>query len=476
MKPGRENLSARIAELVGQGESLIHDGETDRALDTLLEALFLDPENARILNDLGVALFLGGRSEEAAALFRAALDVEPDNQAAVENLCNLSLPVFDDDSADEVFLSHPPEADPQAPVQLELFDSPRAGAVELESGPAGGSRRDPSRGESTSDPSLPSAGRRARGEDRATPFAPDPKDPGESHGDEPQRRTVLRARDERRAARYERLADRIGEGTRVGVIADAGDVERRSLEAIVGRVRWFSRRDCHRRHAGSTAAPAGRVDLLLAPDPPSGPRELDRIARFADRCLAPGGMLEFSVPTGEIGLSAEEADRVLAEAGFVVRKSSRAWSCSRSVDAGTDRSSAGPRRSAGGAGPVLFLRSESLPGGSPVDARVESIVRGLGRRCGFETIRRCGLAEIRETLAASGARAVVAPVGGAPGLTSWLLESVDLGLAVLVPEWRADGRLRIERIDRLAAGTPAPAASVMQLPYPAPPSEDNAPR
>ena len=86
MKPGSENLSAEIVRLVRQGEQMIEDGESTDALDLLYRALFLDPRNARIINDIGVALLLVGRTDEAEEVFRDAVEVAPQNQAAVENL------------------------------------------------------------------------------------------------------------------------------------------------------------------------------------------------------------------------------------------------------------------------------------------------------------------------------------------------------------------------------------------------------
>ena len=61
---------------------LLELNRVDEAKRSLEKALSREPENVKIITNLGVVAFRQGRSEEAAGFFRTALEIEPEDRAA----------------------------------------------------------------------------------------------------------------------------------------------------------------------------------------------------------------------------------------------------------------------------------------------------------------------------------------------------------------------------------------------------------
>jgi Flp pilus assembly protein TadD len=72
-----------------QGEELFGAGHATQALDSLVSALSLDPEDPITHNDLGVVLHDLGQPEKARESFERALELAPGLTEALENRKNL---------------------------------------------------------------------------------------------------------------------------------------------------------------------------------------------------------------------------------------------------------------------------------------------------------------------------------------------------------------------------------------------------
>lgn len=106
----------------GLGLCLARMGRLDEGVASLREAAALAPNNARILNNLGHALKLSGDREEAMALFKASLKLDPDYAQARYNLAqleqpDLSLAVSDKVSAPVAMA----DAKPASPTDVPVF-------------------------------------------------------------------------------------------------------------------------------------------------------------------------------------------------------------------------------------------------------------------------------------------------------------------------------------------------------------------
>jgi len=73
----------------GEGEALFHQGEIQKALSRFQEALERDPRNAAAHNNLGVALWTLQQASQALEHFCTALELDPDNADALANLVEL---------------------------------------------------------------------------------------------------------------------------------------------------------------------------------------------------------------------------------------------------------------------------------------------------------------------------------------------------------------------------------------------------
>ena len=63
-----------------------HEDLHDEAISASEAALSLDPENQKYINDLGWSLFQAGRLDEARKVLRRAVDLDPSDELARENL------------------------------------------------------------------------------------------------------------------------------------------------------------------------------------------------------------------------------------------------------------------------------------------------------------------------------------------------------------------------------------------------------
>jgi Flp pilus assembly protein TadD len=63
-------------------------GELDQSRDWLVEALSEEPENTKIIANLGMVSLRKGKKEEAAGFFRTVLEIDPKDQIAKEMLKN----------------------------------------------------------------------------------------------------------------------------------------------------------------------------------------------------------------------------------------------------------------------------------------------------------------------------------------------------------------------------------------------------
>jgi Flp pilus assembly protein TadD len=88
LAPGIKEFNdlVRAHQLRDQGGRLFQTGYTSQALETLVEALRLDPENPMLHNDIGVVLHAMGERDRAKASFQRALTLAPTLEDARVNL------------------------------------------------------------------------------------------------------------------------------------------------------------------------------------------------------------------------------------------------------------------------------------------------------------------------------------------------------------------------------------------------------
>jgi Flp pilus assembly protein TadD len=76
---------------VNLGSTLIHQGQTDRAIGQCQQAINLKPDDAEAHNNLGIALFTEGRTDEAISEYQESLRLKPENAEAHNNFGNALL-------------------------------------------------------------------------------------------------------------------------------------------------------------------------------------------------------------------------------------------------------------------------------------------------------------------------------------------------------------------------------------------------
>ncbi len=78
--------SFRAARLYQSGTAALDRGDSARAIAELEHAAELVPEASEVQNHLGLAYQAAGRDDDAQRAFRRAVELDCDNEAAVENL------------------------------------------------------------------------------------------------------------------------------------------------------------------------------------------------------------------------------------------------------------------------------------------------------------------------------------------------------------------------------------------------------
>ncbi|MCF8052981.1 MAG: tetratricopeptide repeat protein [Desulfobacterales bacterium] len=81
-----ERFSERAALYQGLGCCAGHKGLFEKAVDASRRALELEPENQKLINDLGWSLFQAGRLKEAEEVLLKAVAANPSDDIARENL------------------------------------------------------------------------------------------------------------------------------------------------------------------------------------------------------------------------------------------------------------------------------------------------------------------------------------------------------------------------------------------------------
>jgi Flp pilus assembly protein TadD len=85
---------------VEEAQTAIDAGDFDEAITMLEEIVFFEPEDADALNLLGFSLRSTDRDDEAMAMYKEALAVDPDHQGALEYQGELFLKMGDQASAE----------------------------------------------------------------------------------------------------------------------------------------------------------------------------------------------------------------------------------------------------------------------------------------------------------------------------------------------------------------------------------------
>jgi len=70
---------------------LMEEGEFDKAKKTLETALSKDPENTKIISNLGYVELKAGNPAKAAAYFQTVLEYDPDDKIALAELQQLDM-------------------------------------------------------------------------------------------------------------------------------------------------------------------------------------------------------------------------------------------------------------------------------------------------------------------------------------------------------------------------------------------------
>jgi glycosyltransferase involved in cell wall biosynthesis/Tfp pilus assembly protein PilF len=89
----------KVATLITHGRFLDENGRTDEAIAAFDRALQQQPQNAEVLNDLGVLHFRKGDNDKAVALFQKASAINPAYNVPLVNLGYVYLAVHDIESA-----------------------------------------------------------------------------------------------------------------------------------------------------------------------------------------------------------------------------------------------------------------------------------------------------------------------------------------------------------------------------------------
>ncbi|MDR3449328.1 MAG: tetratricopeptide repeat protein [Alphaproteobacteria bacterium] len=92
--------------LCQQGKLLLETHEAAQARDIFASATMRDPENARAWNGLGVADDMLNRHDEAAMAYKHALDIEPGNLLALNNMAHAYMAAGNYDQAVQLLEPH----------------------------------------------------------------------------------------------------------------------------------------------------------------------------------------------------------------------------------------------------------------------------------------------------------------------------------------------------------------------------------
>ena len=79
--------------------ALLNSGQADEAARELAEAVRLFPHSSKIHNNWGVALYSAGKFPDAARVFQAAIDLDPEFLDAYDNLSRAQLESGDPQAA-----------------------------------------------------------------------------------------------------------------------------------------------------------------------------------------------------------------------------------------------------------------------------------------------------------------------------------------------------------------------------------------
>jgi tetratricopeptide (TPR) repeat protein len=95
VEPPRNSVSGARWTLVDQklhdGLQAIYEGRYDVAINKCEEVLRIDPSNVTAIGRMGAAFFLLGEKEKAIKLWKRALELEPNNETAIEYLKQLGV-------------------------------------------------------------------------------------------------------------------------------------------------------------------------------------------------------------------------------------------------------------------------------------------------------------------------------------------------------------------------------------------------
>jgi len=83
---GAQAPAGDAAALVSRGEELFTAGDIDKAMEAFLKALEIDPANTTALNDLGVACWTAGDTDRAVHYFNRTLAIDSSNPDSLANL------------------------------------------------------------------------------------------------------------------------------------------------------------------------------------------------------------------------------------------------------------------------------------------------------------------------------------------------------------------------------------------------------
>lgn len=129
---------AGILNSLGLAEA--RQGQFTKAISTLRGALALTPQRAQLLNNLGYALLLGGQDQEAKTILNEALSLKPDYPLARANLQRAEKSIADKSTL--AAKSNKPEsildppAQPETPRLRNAADTARLISIETSSGHA----------------------------------------------------------------------------------------------------------------------------------------------------------------------------------------------------------------------------------------------------------------------------------------------------------------------------------------------------
>ena len=116
------DIFEKVKELNQNGESFFQDGEMEQAKEQFSAAIDMDPDDCRALNNLGVFYWFSGDVQEALESLTKAYEINPYHRQVIQNLLEILTELNQTEEAEligKTYMERYPEDDEMA----ELLDA-----------------------------------------------------------------------------------------------------------------------------------------------------------------------------------------------------------------------------------------------------------------------------------------------------------------------------------------------------------------